>query len=1342
MIHIALGGHMATNQLEDFRNKSKIIVAFNSSRNHFETYEKYKDVDLVRAEDQLNTSGVKLYEVFEWSLKHYLYKRYQELASDGQISQRVANKKKEGLLKSRFYLNGSSINVNTEYLCDEMVLYADPSIDIASLDKIKNNRWGVNNGQKHIALSVDPVKFQESFREIRSIILKYVDSNAPIQAQQSPEYGKLQQANGFWKKNPRYDFALVIDKVDSLSREELELIAAIPWKIVFDFNKDSILNGLEKAYEGLFGYQPNYFNPTKPSRTEFNPMAESPYWFFLNGRSDLPDTIANGERRWRQKYQTELTPALRAYHQVFPKQLRVVVIDGEYKKVKELITAIDTCYEDDYKISFLPEETQYEELCDEYEDVLVKYPMDVKEFVSGLNNFSSLLGLKKERTGYNIIGKDGNVSVSLERYSHLTILHDKIASESEDYSKKEEFLKAKEPISWYGVKNGYAISRNRHFSSLCGEITERCRDLPYSILESRHDPGAGGTTLARQVAYHMSKTYPVVMLKCFEENATGNQISELYDKVKMSIVIFAENAIIDDDIEKLHIQLKANLVPHVIVYVKRIDDRHRITDRDLSILTDDEFSDMKDNLQDYMDDNAEEKIRTIEKDPTSRIPFLMSLYVFDEEFEGIESYVSRFLNVSDDHDRNILGDISIVDTYAESLIPLSFFALIDDTDEFGIFKNNVNDNLVTLDGEKLKIRHPLIARELISQIISRGEKNLSDIQKGERLADFVIEFIRRSKLNNFIDYDVTISILKDLLITRNSEGIIKDDFSPIITKIRNYLKYASGDEKHNAIGRIFKSLEQIYPEEAHFKAHLSRFYTNIEQNYERGIETAKEAIELSESEGITDALLYHIYGVSERKYVERKLFNQVNPDQVDDRIITEIQSHLSKASEAFKITRDINHKSAGFISDIDMCISVIDFAKKLYSCSTQELIEQYKDSWPMEYFDRAISLMEGFNSMQTDEDTEFQLNRLAEKFDAVRELENCLEKTIEMWENYLAKADESNKPLARRFIARAKRNSFEKDHNQGNINSILELMERNIDQEPNNEANIRIWFNALRYLETNSPELFLDEALSKLAVWKSIGGNREAYYYYFILICIKAIENSSMAESQIPLLLRELKDKTKNMPNKNVIYEWLGKGKGVQRLFNCIDEGKGRVRYDIVAEKGSYLEGVVTHYSSERNATITSYGMEVFFTPFPTGQASPSITKEDIGKRVRFIPGFSYDGVRALNKSVQIIDSAYFEEDTNIIGKKVKCRVTSINHTYEYVNVKLLEYRNKTGSIAKSHLPKGKKISDYKEKDIFYAQVISEKNNKGKVYYDLSLLDEELLLDDWQKKLRGVMKSL
>ena len=131
-----------------------------------------------------------------------------------------------------------------------------------------------------------------------------------------------------------------------------------------------------------------------------------------------------------------------------------------------------------------------------------------------------------------------------------------------------------------------------------------------------------------------------------------------------------------------------------------------------------------------------------------------------------------------------------------------------------------------------------------------------------------------------------------------------------------------------------KELVDIYPEEAHFKAHLSRYYTHIEGNYESGIKEAKNAIELAESQGINDPLLYHIAGMSIRRYVEKKLYQQVidfdmfGEKTEADSITLEIQKMLIKASDYFKKVRDTNNKVAGYISDIEMCIEVIDFEKK------------------------------------------------------------------------------------------------------------------------------------------------------------------------------------------------------------------------------------------------------------------------------------------------------------------------------------------------------------------------------------------------------------------------------
>ena len=91
----------------------------------------------------------------------------------------------------------------------------------------------------------------------------------------------------------------------------------------------------------------------------------------------------------------------------------------------------------------------------------------------------------------------------------------------------------------------------------------------------------------------------------------------------------------------------------------------------------------------------------------------------------------------------------------------------------------------------------------------------------------------------------------------------------MITHIKELLPIDRKTDRYACIGVIFKELVDVYPEEAHFKAHLSRYYTHIEENYLRGIQEAKEALALAEDQDIHDPLLYHFAGMSIRRYVEK-----------------------------------------------------------------------------------------------------------------------------------------------------------------------------------------------------------------------------------------------------------------------------------------------------------------------------------------------------------------------------------------------------------------------------------------------------------------------------------------
>ena len=491
--------------------------------------------------------------------------------------------------------------------------------------------------------------------------------------------------------------------------------------------------------------------------------------------------------------------------------------------------------------------------------------------------------------------------------------------------------------------------------------------------------------------------------------------------------------------------------------------------------------------------------------------------------------------------------------------------------------------------------------------------------------------------------------------------------------------------------------------------------------------------------------------MSIRKFVEQKLYEeakeckQFNESKLLEEKLIEIKNYLSLASEQFEKVRSTNNKIAGYVSDIEMCIAVVDFGKELYNKSTEAFVAQYKESWMMTYYDRALTLLEGFRTIQVEEDTEFYKVRLQTRcVDSLQDMIYGIEATVDMWKSYLDKAEEMQKPVVRRFIARAKEKECLQNNNinKEEIKEILNLMEQNIIQEPNNGANIRIWFNALRKLDDENADILLDDALQKLATWKQIGDNLEAYYYYFVLMCIKAIEGSSRAEAVIPELQEELKTKTAHMPNNRVIYEWLGAGKGINRLMNSYEQVDGKYHkksLEVIENEAYYLEGRITKYKSDRSAQIRAYNMEVFFSP--SGQNSQS-TPEDVNKKVKFILGFSYDGLRALNRSVQIINSTQEESvEEGLIGKHVRCSVIGPDNAGNYLKVKLLDYRNIFGSIHSSELPDGKNVYDYENQDVFYAEVIGEKfvERESKNYYQLTLREQEL--SEWQKKLLEATKE-
>ena len=90
-----------------------------------------------------------------------------------------------------------------------------------------------------------------------------------------------------------------------------------------------------------------------------------------------------------------------------------------------------------------------------------------------------------------------------------------------------------------------------------------------------------------------------------------------------------------------------------------------------------------------------------------------------------------------------------------------------------------------------------------------------------------------------------------------------------------------------------------------------------------------------------------------------------------------------------------------------------------------------------------------------------------------------------------------------------------------------------------------------------------------------------------------------------------------------------------------------------------------------------SNSTEIYFNPSAT---KGEIDKSKINQRVKFGIGFSYDGPRAYNSSIQLMGKEDVEEVRNIeTGMIIKCEV--IKNVAFFTQVRLVGYSEEVGSI-------------------------------------------------------------
>lgn len=1284
----------------NYRDISMIIDQFNSS---IRAYKRFEDFmaggDETAAKKKLNQAGTDLYKSCEWSMKNYLYKVYK--AEEGIPEWR----------RNQLCANLSTRDATLVYLVREMKNHAIPScreLEI-NMDLILEKSTTVNNAAKHDAHIPDPNDYRLVVGEIRKIIQNYVDKTAVLDVISDAIYGEeknwyelIDNTNNF---SEDFSYILVTSRLEAYNARGL---FSLKWDLVLDMDPSTDIDGLESVFESLNGSRAWIrMLDGNEARKPFT-LSHLPYWIKANGNSDDPNSI-EPLYKWNNRKGKFLNPLLERFHTIYVKPAKVFIYLDNEKNLERIIQEFNDSYdnndEPDVDFYVLSAKQEYARIEEENFKVMT---MSFDEFCDNLAiHFSG----KNEiiEAGAKTIPASNGEEVVLdndffeELLDSFEVLYKKIAEDDEkDFMKTDEkiFYKGILDISWFGIRENFDVIRNEK-DTIIKKIEEDIHDRGRVLKKVYYEPGIGGTTLMRRIAWEIRLKYPTLILKKTSDQILKN-LQKLYDKTHSPFVIFVDNNDITiEEVQNMHIKLKPVGFAFVICYFERKLKSNPVEKGGYSVippLHGDEIPKMVERLNTFIDD-SEVSARMIdfvsksnEKNYSLGIsPFILSMYAFNKEFRGIKPFIARFLNGMNDQAKQILFDVALAD-YGNTKFPCQFFDDYYNDENFDIFLLDkipgINElvRVEKLNGIKyIRIRYHLFAEEILKQL-SYGRD--SEIISFTVLLDYIIQMINESRPNKYHINADNVQLLRTLFITRQADvDSEKPKFSPLIEKLReeNSEGIVQGyDTSNDAITRIFNKLVETYPDEAHFTAHLARYYFYIDKNYEQGLYNINKAIELSglsdNVNGMVDPILYHVkaMGYSSRitsVYIPQIQRNINNGHEDDNSIIVQnIESDASEAFKYFKMVRDSNIGLAGHVSEINLCISIARMARNMLSESGYFSAYVMADvgNWSMKYIDKASSLWDECQKLSMETNYE-DLDGIGVK---LRAITSDIEDEIQLWESYLQDATGQNAVFARRILARAyekeNREKLKGDNIQENLYKIIRLMEDNMIVDSNQPANIRIWFDAVMKLESDSPDAIVQDAMIKLNRWVSLTDAVEAHYYRFILKFMQAKDGSELAAEELPKLLSKLKNKSISLYNRTTIHHWLMKdGKGLLALKKNSKRLIQNQYHDSGADMADDMQifiGRISEYKNDSHAYIKYKGINIYFNPSAT---NGEIDASKNNQRVKFGVGFSYDGPRAFNSSIKLMGIGEGRETNEEVsfGNYVNCEV--INNIAYYVKVRL-----------------------------------------------------------------------
>ena len=715
-------------------------------------------------------------------------------------------------------------------------------------------------------------------------------------------------------------YLLAVDRMSSEISGPVSGLGLLPWRAVIDFDPNSESSGLLGLIGGTLGQHRVIHQAVRGQRqVQRDPGT---HWFFARGLMGREDTLSGDDyRSWLRTYKGELSRQLESVAgSVSPSAVVAVVLWSSAELHRELRTLLEEIYAN------FGEAVEIVVVCDHASQPISDAAESIEARFIVMSHRSLVHGLHvhyADRSGESddacVLPSGSGAPVTLERSDWLWI--------GEDIDLVHRSLGMDGADSAADYRRGAGISwRDLQLRHDCDrEVTGAVRGKVESDLRRRqtvrinlfHEPGSGGTTVGRRVAWDLHVSYPVGILRGHVARVCAEKIEKISALTESSVLVVVDGSVHSErEIDDLYEFLKANHASVVLLQVLRRFHAPRVGGsrqfRLETALTSDEADRFRAVYTEVLPGKRNELSAVARQSyGLRRSAFFFGLTAFERNFRGLRAYVGeRITGIASDQAR-ILIYTAIAHYYGQQSIPTQAFAAVLGLPRSQklrmeeIFSGDTGpaiDLLAQSERGEWRTAHQVIALEIMTQAHA-GRRDEGRTWK-QALSKWAKEFVDLCAGSERPASDRLLELLRRIFIYRDNTEVLGTERAAL----SQFAQFVEDIPSNHGKAEVLRYLTSRFPQDPHFRAHLGRLLS-LNGEHAEALRHIDHAISIQRD----DHLLHHMKGMILRQLIRVRTANGVS---VLD-LIDEAREAACCFEEARRLRPDEEH---GYVSEVQMLI--------------------------------------------------------------------------------------------------------------------------------------------------------------------------------------------------------------------------------------------------------------------------------------------------------------------------------------------------------------------------------------------------------------------------------------